>query len=304
MTQNAGEPRSDTRRALTLAMESVAGRRPYQEDGVLAETLPDGRTLVAVADGMGGHAAGEVASAGALETLLAGMRDGNTLEEAFHLANGRVHAEARDPGKQGMGTTLVAMLLDGDTFLLANVGDSRAYLLASDGARQLTEDHSFVAEAVRNGEPEEVAMASRWRDALTRAVGTTPEIQVDLFGPFPVQDDSALLLCSDGLYKTLNGEDIHQIILDSTGPQDACRSLVAEAYDRGSDDNITVAMAYFGVGRKKLEPDRETPVEKPHNPQPAEPVSRDQPAQPDPGKPVFPVRKEKQRKRGGWWPFR
>ena len=96
----ANEPR--------LAVESIAGRRDYQEDAVLAQQLSDGRTLVAVADGMGGHAAGEVASALALETLTSSLEAGDALDEAFVKANAEVWGKARDPGKKGMGTTLVA----------------------------------------------------------------------------------------------------------------------------------------------------------------------------------------------------
>lgn len=150
-----------------LAVESIAGLRPYQEDSVLTETLSDGRILIAVADGMGGHAAGEVASALALESLVAALEDGLDLDTAFTHANEQVHRKAEEPGKQGMGTTLVAALVEDGEYFIANVGDSRGYLVAGDGIRQLTEDHSFVAEAVKRGQSLEEAMATPWRDALT-----------------------------------------------------------------------------------------------------------------------------------------
>jgi protein phosphatase len=98
---------------------------------------------------MGGHAAGEVASALALETLVSALEDGEGLVAAFRLANERVHTGGAEPGKEGMGTTLVALLLDGDEYMTANVGDSRGYQVSSDGIRQLTEDHSFIAEAIK-----------------------------------------------------------------------------------------------------------------------------------------------------------
>ncbi len=229
-----------------LAVESIAGLRPYQEDAVLSETLPDGRTLMAVADGMGGHAAGEVASALALETLSDAVKQGRPLDDAFRLANERVHVKARDPGKQGMGTTLVAMLLDGDSYQIANVGDSRCYLVDADGARQITEDHSFVTEAIKRGQSEEQAMASQWKDVLTRCIGTETEVEVDLFGPFPVDPNTAILLCSDGLYKVLSDTDLSGMFAKSGGPRGAAQSLVANAYEAGSDDNISVAIAEFG----------------------------------------------------------
>jgi len=226
-----------------LAVESIAGLRPYQEDAVLSETLPDGRTLMAVADGMGGHAAGEVASALALETLFDAVNQGQALDDAFRLANEQVHVKARDPGKQGMGTTLVAMLLDGDSYQIANVGDSRGYLVDADGARRITEDHSFVTEAIKRGQSEEQALASQWKDVLTRCIGTEAEVEVDLFGPFPLEPDTAILLCSDGLYKVLSDTDISEMFAESGGPRGAAQSLVANAYEAGSDDNISVAIA-------------------------------------------------------------
>lgn len=262
---------SDVSEQPRLAVESIAGLRPYQEDAVLSETLPDGRTLMAVADGMGGHAAGEVASALALETLSAAVQEGKALGDAFRLANERVHVKARDPGKEGMGTTLVAMLLDGDSYQIANVGDSRCYLVDANGARRITEDHSFVTEAIKRGQSEEEAMASQWKDVLTRCIGTETEVEVDLFGPFPVDPNTAILLCSDGLYKVLSDEDLSGMFAKSGGPRGAAQSLVANAFEAGSDDNISVAIAEFGevprdgqAGTIPIEyepPDEDTPPE-------------------------------------------
>lgn len=254
-----------------LAVESIAGLRPYQEDAVLSEILPDGRTLMAVADGMGGHAAGEVASAIALETLSAAVQDGQALDDAFRLANERVHLKARDPGKQGMGTTLVAMLLEGDSYQIANVGDSRCYLVDTDGARRITEDHSFVTEAIKRGQSEEEAMASQWRDVLTRCIGTETEVEVDLFGPFQVEANTAVLLCSDGLYKVLSDADLGGMFAKSGGPRGAAQSLVANALEAGSDDNISVAIAEFG----------EVPRDRPAGTIPIEYESPDESTPPD-----------------------
>ena len=229
-----------------LSVESIAGQRPYQEDAVLARSLSDGRVLVAVADGMGGHAAGEVASALALETLVSALEDGEELDAAVRLANARVFEKAKEPGKNGMGTTLVAALVDDGEYLVANVGDSRGYLVSADGIRQITDDHSFVAEAVKSGQSLEQAMATPWRDALTRSIGTEGQVDVDVFGPFPVRDHTALVICSDGLYKTLSDEDVHQIFVQAGTPDAGARTLVAEALDRGSDDNISVVIAEYG----------------------------------------------------------
>jgi protein phosphatase len=229
-----------------LAVESIAGKRPYQEDAVLAETLPDGRTLLAVADGMGGHAAGEVASALALETLAEALRERRDLGEAFRLANERVRRMASEPGKQGMGTTLVAVLVEGAEYRVANVGDSRAYLVSERGIRRLTEDHSFVAEAMKRGQSQAEAMATPWKDALTRSIGSDDEVEVDVFGPHPLEENAAFVVCSDGLYKSLGDERLRDVFTRSSSVRGAAQSLVATALEAGSDDNISVVIAEYG----------------------------------------------------------
>jgi serine/threonine protein phosphatase PrpC len=237
-----------------LAVESIAGQRPYQEDSVLAETLDDGRTLIAVADGMGGHAAGEVASQLALEALGEAVRERRTLAEAFRLANERVHQMATEPGKQGMGTTLVAVLVDGSEFSVGNVGDSRVYLISAGAIRRMTEDHSFVAEAMKRGQSEAEAMATPWKDALTRSIGTEEEVEADVSGPHELPPNSAFLICSDGLYKTLGDEEIRTLFLKSGGADGAAQSLVTAAFDAGSDDNISVAIAEYGEVPRDVAP--------------------------------------------------
>ncbi len=229
-----------------LATESIAGRRPYQEDAVLAQALSDGRIVVAVADGMGGHAAGDVASALAMETLVQALEDGQALGDAFTLANSRVHSKSREPGKQGMGSTMVAAVIDGATFTVANVGDSRCYLLDADGIKQISEDHSFVAEAMKRGQSEEEALSSRFKDVLTRSIGIDEQVKADTFGPYPVENNTALFLCSDGLYKVMTNARIRELFGGSGGPRGAAQSMVATAYEDGSDDNISIALAEFG----------------------------------------------------------
>jgi protein phosphatase len=221
---------------------------------VFADVLTDGRTLVAVADGMGGHAAGEVASALALRTLQEGLADRLELGDAFRLANERVHHMAQEPGKQGMGTTMVAVIVDGSQFRVANVGDSRVYLISASGIRQLTDDHSFVAEAMKRGQSRDEAMATPWRDALTRSIGTEPDVEVDVFGPFPMEKDSAFLICSDGLYKTLSDDDLRDLFVRSNGPRGAAQAMVSAAFEGGSDDNISVAIAEYGDVPRDAEP--------------------------------------------------
>lgn len=227
---------------------SHRGRRRSNQDAVVATELSRRRELVAVADGMGGQRAGEVASARALEVLVAELDAGTGLREAVQAANTAVHAEATDnPEHQGMGTTLVALLRDGNTYHVANVGDSRAYRVWADGIEQITADHSFVAEAVESGSMTlEQAAVSPWRNALTRAIGTDANLQVDVFGPFPADSPHVLLLCSDGLYKAVTEELIREYVLSTADVGAAAEALAALAFRRGSDDNISVAALEFG----------------------------------------------------------
>lgn len=239
------------------------GRRRSNQDAVVVTKLSGGREVVAIADGMGGHSAGEVASARALETLVAELRGSDDLRAAVRAANAAVYAEgSRNPGWQGMGTTVVALLRTGNTYHIANVGDSRAYRIDAQAIAQLTDDHSFVAEALRGGamSPEQAAV-SPWRNALTRAVGTDAEVEVDLFGPFAVDEPHAVLLCSDGLYKPLPAESLHNYVLATEDVEAAVRALAALAFRRGSDDNITVAAVEFGsLGRLSLEVTLPVPI--------------------------------------------
>ena len=236
--------------ATRSALLSVTGMRPSNEDAVLEVDLPDGRHLVAVADGMGGHRSGEVASRVALQILADALRAGSTLDDAVRAANSGVLDEAnRNPECSGMGTTLLAILRSGSAYQIANVGDSRAYRVDRSGISQLTVDHSFAAEAARAGElsADEIAR-SPWRNALTRSLGTHPEIEADLFGPFEiVGTPHVVLLCTDGLHKVLSDQAIWRDLLRSTSPSGAAKSLVGLAVQNGSDDNISLALVEFGA---------------------------------------------------------
>lgn len=215
----------------------------------MAEALPDGQELLAVADGLGGHAAGAVASALALETLVERLRAGDDLTDAVQGANRAVHgAGNRTAAYRGMGTTLVALLRADGGYRIANVGDSRAYRVAHDGIRQLTLDHSFVAEAERvGGLSSGDAVRSPWRNALTRALGTEPEVEVDVFGPFEAKDEPhVVVLCSDGVYKAVADDAIRECILVAEDAQTAASALTALALRNGSDDNMTVALMEVG----------------------------------------------------------
>jgi len=223
------------------------GRRKSNQDAVVVRTFASGAELVAIADGMGGHLAGEVASALALESLVASLEAGASLRDSVVAANARVHAEsAAHPDRQGMGTTLVALLRDGDGYHIANVGDSRAYRVEAETILRLTDDHSFVAEALRDGSMSaEEAARSPWRNALTRAIGTDPSVQVDVFGPFEVDAPHAVLLCTDGLYRAVDDDVIREYVLSVGELATVAETLAALAFRRGSDDNISVAVIEF-----------------------------------------------------------
>lgn len=202
--------------------------------------------LYIVADGMGGHQAGEVASQGAVKLVISQYyKDtahdiGTSLVRSIRAANQMVYDQAQaDSTKTGMGTTLVAAVVLGRKVYLANVGDSRAYLIHKAGITRITEDHSWVEEQVRAGllTPEQ-AMRHPQRNLLTRALGTKPSVEVDLFeGELGPEDK--LLLCSDGLTGRVEDREIASIV-NQYAPAEAARRLVALANERGGNDNITV----------------------------------------------------------------
>jgi PPM family protein phosphatase len=231
------------------AAVSDPGPRSLNEDAVLISALPGGGELVAVADGMGGHSAGEVASRRALEVLYAEIVAGASLENALTAANSALLEEAaRSPAQHGMGTTVVALVRRDGTYTVANVGDSRAYRIDGNGVRQLTLDHSFVAEAVHSGQLSAAeALKSRWRNAVTRAVGTESELKVDCFGPFDATESHTILLCTDGLYRVIDETQLHHAVLRSEDPWPAVRKLAGAALAAGADDNVSVALIHFGA---------------------------------------------------------
>jgi PPM family protein phosphatase len=225
------------------------GRRRSNQDAVLAAVLRGGQELLAVADGMGGHAAGAVASRRALELLREAIEAGAELPAAARAANAALFEEAgTQPERDGMGTTLVALLRDGPRYVIVNVGDSRAYRIDHDGIRQITRDHSFLVEAVASsGMSAEQAAASPWRNAVTRALGMDAAVEVDCFGPFDAREPHAVLLCTDGLHRALPDEHLMSAVAAPAQPHDIVRALAAAAYEAGSDDNISAVVARFGV---------------------------------------------------------
>jgi protein phosphatase len=215
-------------------------------------------TLFAVADGMGGHAGGEVAARTAIDALRAEFARKPSIDgliDAVHEANRAVwdrgHAE---PELRGMGTTLTAAALvateEGDRLVLANVGDSRAYRFHDTGLDQLTTDHSVAEELVARGELSEAEAAVHpHRHILTRALGVGPDIDVDVWKVVPEEGDR-YLLCSDGLTNEVGTDKITRVLSDARDPQGAAETLVGLANEAGGSDNVTVVVLDVVVGEQ------------------------------------------------------
>ncbi len=213
--------------------------RDHNEDGYLVD---DGLGLVAVADGMGGHRGGEVASATAIEALHASFTQHGGLRDAVVAANDAVLDRADgDEALRGMGTTLTAGVLGDDgTLLIGHVGDSRAYLLRDGELTRITTDHSLVEELVAAGElTEEEAERDPRRSMITRALGLDSDLVVDLHPVILVPGDR-VMFCSDGLTNMVSGREIADLLTKEGGAATAAQRLVDAANDAGGVDNITV----------------------------------------------------------------
>lgn len=215
--------------------------------------LDGSRGIYAIADGMGGHAAGEVASDLAINALAGSTQevDGEKLtaqdaaeliRTALNEGNRKICDSVRErPEWRGMGTTIVALILAGDTAVVGHVGDSRAYLLREGKLRQLTSDHSWVNEQVKLGllTPDQ-AHRHPMRNIVTRALGNQKSVEVDVIDE-TVRPGDVFALCSDGLNGMLSDEEIRETLAAHPNvPQDACRALVDRANACGGEDNITV----------------------------------------------------------------
>lgn len=234
---------------ITAAAGSDVGQiREGNEDSYFA-----GQTVFAVADGMGGHQAGEVASAIALEPLQ--ELDGRTFEDPTEASSALVRAietsndavverSLDDETLRGMGTTLTAVMVQGDLLITAHVGDSRAYLLrAGEPIRQLTTDHTLVERLVSEGRlSRDEAHVHPQRNVITRAIGNEPDVSVDALPALQLLPGDVVMLCSDGLTGPLDDGDI-QILIDATGGgKDAVGALIGAANEAGGPDNITVVL--------------------------------------------------------------
>ena len=236
------------------AMSSVGKVRRANEDFYgLYEKTP---SFYMVADGMGGHKAGDVASKDAvsyvskhlqkhLESGLSCNEVEGILYQSVIQANlGVFEKSLKEEECKGMGTTLTVAvpLKEEKKLVIAHVGDSRAYSIDREGSRQLTRDHSLVHELIKNGDITEAeAKEHPKRNVITRALGTEDEVQPDVFSvDFAFEPEYYLLLCTDGLSNAVEGEEIKRIILESENIEAACEDLIDKANERGGKDNITV----------------------------------------------------------------
>jgi len=241
----------------TIGMITDVGQvRTIDEDSILAADLSFGINsenekflLLAVADGMGGHAKGEEASKIALNTLTKSVVPELFGEKSFTelLENGIKNANreildytSKNPESSGMGTTAVCALVKGNDVHLANVGDSRAYVISNDEIRRVTKDHSYVQALIDEGKiTEEEAREHPQKNVITKAVGIMESVEPDTM-KLTLDNDESLLLCCDGVIAHLPDEDIHKIISDTDDPQNACQQIVDLANERGGTDNISL----------------------------------------------------------------
>jgi serine/threonine protein phosphatase PrpC len=204
--------------------------------------------LLALSDGMGGHQAGEVASALVLESLGAELSHDSQapidrqLEEAVHRANRKVHEAAKTAERHGMGATLTAVFIRDTEAYIAEVGDSRGYLLRGERLRQITRDQSMVQLLVDQGViTREAARKAPGKNVILQAVGLAPDVRVAI-GKLELRRGDRLMLCSDGVSNQITDEELRQIMLGSP-PREACETMIALANERGGEDNETVIVA-------------------------------------------------------------
>ncbi|WP_274361546.1 Stp1/IreP family PP2C-type Ser/Thr phosphatase [Paenibacillus thermotolerans] len=239
---------------LISAHKSDVGRvRSVNEDRAVVRNGLGGLTFAVVADGMGGHQAGDTASQITVEILQQELEklcaEGNLEECAGHLreairqANAKVFEIASSKEHyRGMGTTVTAALADAEHLLIGHIGDSRAYLVNGEDARQLTEDHTLVYELLKSGQitPEEAQLHPR-RHVVTRALGTDAEVEIDI-EKLSWHSGDTLVICSDGLSNLVDLEDMIRTLRTDAPLQEKADLLVQLALDAGGDDNITVVL--------------------------------------------------------------
>lgn len=236
---------------MNYAYKTITGRRKLNEDSCCALSVAEGVTLLAVADGMGGHAAGDVASHMLIEDLIEILSSSNTqhdpkaaLRRAIRNSNLSIYRYGSSRSEcSGMGTTLVCAVINGTQATIANVGDSRLYRFDGKTLQRITKDHSLVQTLIDEGSiTEEEAAVHPMRNVITRAVGSALYVDADLFS-LDLSEGDILMLCSDGLHGSLSDDVLCAILRQNQDLASTCEALVDAAFAAGSRDNITVILA-------------------------------------------------------------
>lgn len=257
---------------VTVGAATDEGGRAGNEDAILVQPLEplgsgpgsaDAGYLLAVADGMGGHQGGEVASRLAIEALQGSFSDDPgadvalLFKQAFRRANNRIFQDGAAAGEaEMMGTTLVACAIRGKYATIASIGDSRAYLLRANRLTQITQDHTLVAQQVADGTiTAEAARSSPHRNVLTQALGHRDRLHSSLPSVFELTllPEDRLLLCSDGFYDVVNDDDVSEVLLNEE-PQTAAQHLVDLAIERQTSDNVSAVVLEAESTRVVLAP--------------------------------------------------
>lgn len=235
----------------SYSITDVGQKRKENQDYVYASETPVGNlpNLFVVADGMGGHNAGDFASSFSVQVLLDSIRQDinfnpiKIIRTAMEKANGQLILEAsKSSDKAGMGTTMVVTTIIDHYAYVANVGDSRLYLIDEEGITQVTKDHSLVQEMVRLGEiSKEDAKKHPDKNIITRAIGAASRLEPDFFD-VRLEEESILLLCSDGLSNMIDETDMVNIVVNSDSLKEAGEKLVSAANANGGRDNIAVVL--------------------------------------------------------------
>lgn len=228
----------------------VGRHRNVNQDFVYASDSPVGNlpNLFVVADGMGGHNAGDYASSFAVRTLVDSARDDadynpvKVIRHGIEKANQQLMIQAEmSEERKGMGTTMVAASVVGNYIYVANVGDSRLYVI-DERIQQITKDHSLVQEMVRMGElTEEDARNHPDKNIITRALGAAGKVNIDFFD-FRLKKNSTILMCSDGLSNMVTDEEIREVVLGEGDVSEKAEALIGLANDHGGKDNIAVVL--------------------------------------------------------------
>ena len=239
----------------SVSKTDIGKLRQLNQDFVFTSELPLGAldNLFLVADGMGGHKAGDYASKCAVETVIQmcseskGKRMVSAISDAINEANTRIRRKAmEDENMVGMGTTMVLATVSDDTLTVANVGDSRLYIVSDENTiTQITRDHSLVEEMVRMGGIDRVSARNHPdKNIITRAIGATGNVNIDFF-EVPLKDGDVILMCSDGLSNMIDDKEILKIVSSEEDIEESAAKLIETANSNGGSDNISVVLIKY-----------------------------------------------------------